>query len=112
MAPSNRAPARPRDLADAMRGDRVHATLGVQAVPGERVVGSDMKPVQLAGNTQARFVGVDERGVAQILRDQIGPALQRSARFAHPCHQRAGGNGQAIHVADQFGGARIRPCVR
>jgi hypothetical protein len=32
---------------------RSRATLCVQAVPGERVVGGDMKPLALAGHTQA-----------------------------------------------------------
>ena len=71
---------------NAMRGDRFHATLGMHSVPSERIVGGDMKPVQLAGNAQARFVGVDERGVAQILRDQIRSAVPCNAVRASPTH--------------------------
>lgn len=34
-------------------------TLGVQAVPSQFFAGYDVQPMQLAGNAQARFIGVD-----------------------------------------------------
>ena len=91
-----------------VRLDCFQTTLGVQAVPRQFLAGCDVQPMQLAGNAQARFVGIDQRAAPQQVGDQIGRALQCNARFIDPRHQRAGRYRQAVQVLNQFGGARIR----
>ena len=53
----------------AVRFDRFHSTLGMNAIPCQRFVGCDMEPMEFAGNAQARLVGAEKWRRAQAIGD-------------------------------------------
>jgi len=67
----------------------------------------DVHPVQTRRYPGARLVEVDQRGVAQQVRDHITEQAEPAAGFAHHLGDSAHGDRHAEHVAEQFGEALV-----
>jgi hypothetical protein len=93
---------------DAMGDDRLHTALGMHAVPGMGRGRGDMQPVQFLGHAQARLVRMHYRRRMQLPRDHVRGPIESGAGLGNPGEQRAGRRRNAVQVAKQLGGARIR----
>ena len=87
---------------DAVRSDGGHTALGMHSIPGERVTGHRMQPMQTGSEPQARFVGVRYRHINQSLRNACNVRQQQHTGLVNPRAHRRRRNRQPLQLGDEL----------